>query len=422
MATLMELRQQRAARVQEMRGLCDVAERETRDLNQQEQGRFDVLKGEVSNLEAQIGRAETVADMERRMEGEPIAGHGGMAELEARYSVGKAIGEFLENGRLTGAEGEYAREHRSGRQGAIAVPASALLGNERRYVGTQTPAGGPAGALIATNLGPLIDRPRPALKVQSLGATVLSGLSSNLDLPRLKSSGTVGWVGEHQEGPQADPTFDKISIEPHTVTGNYEMSRRMLIQAPQIETVLRNDLGWLLAQALDLMAVRGTGSGAAPAGIKGTAGVPKLTFGTEKSAQDWINLTASMIGAIDAANIEGGTGYLTSPQVRAVASKLLTQDGMPLGVSTIFNQERVEFTTQIPSNLGAGTNLSEIYYGSWSQLIVAYFSSVDIVLNPYADSIAKKGGAYLHAFLDADVAIRHPEAFVYADDVPTTLA
>ena len=40
---------------------------------------------------------------------------------------------------------------------------------------------------------------------------------------------------------------------------------------------------------------------------------------------------------------------------------------------------------------------------------MGYWSSIDILMNPYADSVASKGGALVHAFLDADVAIRHPE-------------
>ncbi len=420
-----ELREQRASKVAELRSIADQADRENRDLSEGERGRFDALKSDVTNIEARIGRAEALAEMERNAEAEPVTGHGGAAELEARYSIGRAVAEFLETGRLTGAEGEYAREHRTGRQGGFAAPVSAFLGGEHRAVLTTAPAGGPGGNLVATNLGPLIDRPRPVLQVQRLGATVLTGLSANLDLPRLKSSGTVGWVGEHQPGPQADPQFDKVSLGPKTVTGNYEMSRRMMLQAPQIEQVLRTDIGFLLAAALDQAAIFGTGTDNMPLGIKSTSGVRKILFDAAAdtgTSQEWIDATASMIGAIDAANISGGTGYLSSPQVRAAALKLTTADGLPIGIPTLFHGEHVEWSTQVPANGGASTDLSQIFYGSWSDLVIAYFSSVDIVLNPYADSVASKGGALLHAFLDADVALRHPESFAFADDVPTAAA
>lgn len=268
---LHELREQKANRVAEMRSLVDKAETEKRDLSEGERGRFDALKGEVSGLEVRIGQRETLENLERHAEATPVGGTGGLEALEARYSLGKALAEFNEAGRLTGAEGEYAAEHRTGRKG-FAVPTSILLSGEQRAVLTTQPAAGPGGVLVPTALGPLIDRPRPTLAVQRLGASVLTGLTGNLDLPRLKSSGTAGWVGEHQEGPQGDPAFDKVSMGPRTVSGNYEVSQRMMIQAPQIEQILRADLGFLLSQQLDLAATFGPGTGNAPRGSNSRRG------------------------------------------------------------------------------------------------------------------------------------------------------
>lgn len=422
MPKLHELREQRAGKVAEMRQMVETAEREKRDLSDNERQRFDVLKGEVSGIEARIGQAETLAEFERRTDAEPITPHGDRAALEARYSLGKALSEFASTGRLTGAEAEFAAENRSGqRPGGFSAPTSLFLGGERRAVLTTAPSAGPGGNLVATNLGPLIDRPRPTLAVQRLGATVLNGLTDNLDLPRLKSSGVVGWVGEHQEGPQDDPTFDKVSMGPKTVTGSYEISRRMMIQAPQIEQILRADLGFLLAQALDLAAAFGTGTGSSPQGIVNTPGVPNVSF-AGSSHRGIYAKTAQMIGLVDTANLASGTGFYTSPKLKAALMPVLDGDGLPIGYQRFFHGEPVEFSTQVPANGGDATDLTRLVYGAWADLLIGYWSSVDIVLNPYADSVAKKGGAYLHAFLDADVAVRHVESFVSGTDVPTSFA
>ena len=76
----------------------------------------------------------------------------------------------------------------------------------------------------------------------------------------------------------------------------------------------------------------------------------------------------------------------------------------------------------IPSALtkGTGTNLSAILYGNWADLVIGYWSSVDIVPSPYHSDVASKGGALIHAFLDADIAVRHPESFVVVKDVVTS--
>ena len=53
-------------------------------------------------------------------------------------------------------------------------------------------------------------------------------------------------------------------------------------------------------------------------------------------------------------------------------------------------------------------------YGEWASLYLGYWSGVDIMLNPYHADVASKGGALIHAFLDCDVLVRHPEGFTWA--------
>lgn len=411
--SLNSLRESRAAKVSALKALAGKAESEKRDMTAAESAEFDAGKSEVDKIDRDIRRAEFLADAERRAEGEPLAGAGrDMAEIERRFSVGKALAEFAEHRRMTGAEAEFAAEHRSGRPGAIAMPVAVFLG-ERRAV----TAGGSGGNLVSTALGPMIDSLRPTLAVESMGATVLSGLSANLDLPRLTGSGSAGWVAEHGAATRSDATFDKVSMGPKTVAAEYELSRRMMIQAAQIETILRADIGFLLAQALDAAAIKGGGTNE-PTGILGTAGVPVVAMGTNGGALT-IDLAADMIGALDAANVRGATGFLTNSKVRKAAMKLKDAQNRTYGVPAVFHDEPVTFSNQVPANLakGTGTNLSAILYGAWADLVIGYWSSVDIVVNPYHADVASKGGALLHAFLDADIALRHAESFVVTKDV-----
>lgn len=417
---LVELRENRATRVAEMRGIVDKADAEKRDLSGEERTRFDQLKTEVAGLEDRISRAQALAEMERRADATPLNGPAGreLEGLEHRFSIGKAIGEYAASGRLTGAEAEWANEHRSGRASAIAIPSAIILG-ERRALLTTTPADGPGGNLVATTLGPFIDRNRPLLAVEALGATVLSGLVANLDLPKLKSSGAVGWVAEHAPVARSDPRFDKVSMGPKTVGGEYEMSRRMLIQAPQLESILRRDLGLLLAGALDRAAIIGGGANE-PRGIMSTPGVQLNLLGANGGALT-VDTAADMIGAIDASDAEGARGFLTNTRVKKVAMKLKDANNQPFGVTKVFQEEPVKFSSQVPSDMtrGTGTNLSAILYGTWADVVIGYWSAIDLVLNPYHSDVASKGGALLHAFLDADVGIRRPENFVVTQDVIT---
>lgn len=423
-----ELRESKANKVAEMRGLVDTATREKRVMGDNESGRFEALKGEVSGLEIRIGQAETLANLERHAEAAPVdgAGTGNLEALEARFSLGKAIREHNETGKLTGLEAEYNAERRSGRKDSFAVPVSILIGNrEQRYVGTQQPASGPGGVLVPTDLGPLIDRPRPSLAVQNLGATTLSGLVGNLDLPRQKTSGVGYWIPEHGPTTGSDPSFDKVSMNPKTVSGRYEITRRMMIQAPTLEQILRNDLGWVIAQQLDLAATQGTGANDMPRGIQSTPGVKKVTqayAGAKPTAAEMDRLILTMMSLVEDSDIGGSTGFLAHPRVRALLESFRDSTDQPVTAESFLRNQRAAWSTQITANAGAGTNLAKLFYGNWPDLIIGYWSSVDIVLNPYAKEMADRGGAYLYAFLDADVAVRHPESFTFTDSLPVVPA
>ena len=200
----------------------------------------------------------------------------------------------------------------------------------------------------------------------------------------------------------------------------------MLIQAPQIEQILRADLGYLLAQALDQAASIGTGAGASPKGIVATSGVKKFagTFADPQNPTiaELDRVFGGMIGSVTAADISGQTGFLANPRVKTTMNMYRDGDGAVIGTNGMWQGEPEAFSTQIPANGGASTNLATIIYGAWNDLILGYWSSIDIVLNPYADSVARKGGCFLHAFLDADVAVRHPESFAFTDNFPVQSA
>jgi HK97 family phage major capsid protein len=131
-----------------------------------------------------------------------------------------------------------------------------------------------------------------------------------------------------------------------------------------------------------------------------------------------VDTAADLMGLVDDANAFGAIGFLTNSKVKKAAAKLKDSQNRPYGIAEVFKQSPVVFSNQVPNNLtkGTGTNLSAILYGVWSDLVIAYWSAVDIVINPYADSVAAKGGALIHAFLDADVALRHPESFAAVKD------
>jgi HK97 family phage major capsid protein len=406
---LHELLEKRAAAVSEMRALADKAEIEKRDLSSDEDSRFGALKTEIADLDRKIGRAQTLAEAERSAPADLIEGRGGSPDL-SRYSVARAL-RCAAAGRLDGLEGEVHAELSRGREvrGNIMVPTTVLLGERRAQIVGSGPAG---GYTVATNVAAIADRFRPALLVESMGATVLRDLTGFLDLPKLSESGSTHWIGENQATTRSEVTFAKVTMGPKTVSAEYELSRRIMLQSGAgIEELLRRDLGFLLAQALDSAAINGDGV-LAPAGLLHSVwGIEKVT--TESLLSD---TTANLIAALELDDVMNTGAFLTSAKVwKAVMKVKEGTTNRVIPASEIFHGRRAERTNQVPDNVGSGGTKSALIYAAWSEMVIGYWSAVDIMLNPYHSDVASKGGALLHAFLDADVALRHPEAFAWAE-------
>ena len=55
--------------------------------------------------------------------------------------------------------------------------------------------------------------------------------------------------------------------------------------------------------------------------------------------------------------------------------------------------------------------------GDFSQVILGIWSELDLLVNPFAETAYSKGNVLIRAMATCDIAVRHPEAFVVAEDV-----
>lgn len=427
---LSAIREQRAGKVGEMRALLSKAEADKRSLNSDEQGAFDALKSAVTDLEGQEARALFLTEAERRMQGAPVSATGDRnfdAECRA-FSLTKAIAAQLPNSQVdAGREREISQEiaTRSGRKfEGIAVPMSVF---EERVLTTAAPAGGPGSNIIATDYrGDLyIDRLRAALKVRQLGATVLSGLQGNVDIPRLKASATAGWVAENTALTPSDPQFEKISLTPKHCGAIAEYSRNMLQQSsPDIEALLRGDFAAILAEAIDVVAISGSGTGAVPKGILSTVGIGDVPIGTNGGPITWASVI-DLIAAVETANATG-SGFLTNAKVvksaRKTAKVASTDSAMVMDAPGILAGYALQSSNLVPSNLTKGTSsgvCSALIFGNWSDLLLGYWSAFDLLVNPYESTAYAKGNVQIRGMLTMDVQVRQPASFAAIKDLTT---
>lgn len=400
---LHEIREAKAAKVSEARSLLA----STPTLTPEGQTKFDALKAEIVNLEGQEGRASFVEDMERRSLVAPV--DKSYNSLENSVSIMEVIRAQMEGRALSGAAAEYQTEteRRTGRkaEGAF-VPMAAL---EKRVSTTGS------AAQIATNDNrpdQYIDAMRNSLLARRLGVRVLSGLQGSLTIPKYGTGTTVGWVAENTALSSSDMTFSSVALTPKHAGGMTELSRQLIQQSsPDIEQLVRDDLSFMLAQAIDSALIIGGGTNQ-PVGILSTAGIQTSSLAT----LSWAGIVA-MLQKLELVNATPNA-WLMGVNPKAKLMSMVDSTGLPANFLNNGQMTNIPAysTNQLVDKIGA-PNKGRVLLGDFSQVLLGIWSELDVLVNPY-DSVAyARGGVMVRAMSTVGLAVRNPAAFVLADDV-----
>lgn len=384
-----------------------------RDLTDAEMAEVEAKRPELDDLDRQIRAAKFLGDQERTAPAETI--HGDIDPEIRGQSISQTLRYKMDPASLSSAERSKVEreqaflETRAGHKAKGVFIATETF--ETRA--TQTTTG--SAAIVPESFRPdLFTSALTASTVlQSLGATVLTGLTGNVVIPRETGSPAVGWVAEDQALPTGNATFDNVTLTPHHVGAITELSRQLLMQSsPAVDGIIRQMLSRNIALEIDRAALNGTGTGAEPRGLLNDPDVDAVPFST-----DLFTTTADMIAAADLANVGATRGFLATNGVKAAAMKLRTVDGLPIPYSATFHGEPVQFSNQAPSNLGDGDDEHALVYGDWSDFLVGIWSQLDILVNPYAETAYSKGNVLIRAMATVDFGVRRPASFAKASGV-----
>lgn len=422
MTKLRELREKRAALEAKRAAMAAQSVSEGGAWSDEQQKNWTDLGAEIEKLGFAIQRQELVDAADKQAKGEPVAeGRDADFDRECRaFSLTRAIaaaaGLSVDAGREKEVSAELQRRS-GGRFQGVAVPMNVF---EKRVITTAAPAGGPGANIIATDFrgDQFIDILRAKLVTAELGATVLSGLVGNVDIPRLKASAATGWVAENAAITPSDHQFDKVSMTPKHVGAITEFSRNMLMQStPAIEQLNRDDMAKILAQALDAAAIEGGGTNE-PDGVLSQ---PGLDTSVSMATPTWAKVL-DLIDIVEEADAIG-TGFLMRP----LAAKKLRQTVRVASTDSRFIMEEPDKladyaairSTLVP--IVAGTpNTTSVIFGQWSDLLIGYWSAFDLLVNPYESTAYSKGNVSVRGMLTADIAVRHVESFAASTDFPAT--
>jgi HK97 family phage major capsid protein len=361
------------------------------------------------------------------------AGHGslGMSKSELKaYNLMNVVRYLADPKASTrdaaGYELEWSQEAEKthGRSARGVIVPHEVLAQRPQAAATGTLAAG--GALVGTERldGSFVDFVRQRSAFISSGVTVLSGLQGNIEIGRQTGKSTYFFVGEDVSVNGSDLNFGLINMTPKTIGARVPVSRRLMIQSsPDIETLVRNDIINEITLGVDYAIGYGTGSNSQPLGLARTTGIGSVTLGggtdinnftaqqggagTHNSG-DWADYVA-LETAIANANLDVGSMRMVMNSAMRGANKTTLRatsagsDYIMTDAGTI-NGYPVTISNQIQFN--------DVFFGTWSEHLVGFWSGVDLVVDPFTQSAS--GQVIMTAYQDFDSAVRRPGSFALA--------
>ena len=257
------------------------------------------------------------------------------------------------------------------------------------------------------------------------GVQTVGGLVGDISIPK-GTAVTAGWIAEKDNAPTKTPTFSQVPGTPHTAAANAILSRRLVIQSSlAVQNLVARLILEAIGRAVEAAAFDGTGTNNQPTGLSATTGVGAVTMA--KDAPTKANLV-DFWEKVYTANAAGANmKYIGSPAVKALLCKTLD-------ITTVSNGKAGD-SAAIVGGVGAGylcskdskvegfdflmsalCNAKKLYFGNWAEILMCFWSGVDMTVDPYTYSA--KGAWQVTAFQDCDVIVRHPAAFT----IGTTLS
>lgn len=282
------------------------------------------------------------------------------------------------------------------------------------------------GALIPPEMAAeVIELLRPQSVVRRLNPVIYPMDSGTADIPKLTGGASASYVGENQNLPKTEPTTGTIKATARKLGAIIPISNDW-IRRPKVggESIVRDDLIAALSQRGDLAFIRGVGSQYSPRGLRYWAkaanvinanATVNLANVTTDLGKLWLQLANADVRFLR-------PGWLFSPRTFNYLMNVRDGNG-----NFAFREEMMQgrlwgypfaYTTQIPSNLGGGSDESEVYLADFADVVLAEQEGLIIDVfdgAAYHDgsnviSAVSQDQTVLRAIQEHDLVMRHDES------------
>ena len=220
------------------------------------------------------------------------------------------------------------------------------------------------------------------------GATFLTGLVGNISIPNYTGS-TCGWKGELEAADNGKGTFGSVELSPKRLTAYIDISKQFLTQdSVGAEEMLRADIvNSLVAKLEQTIFGDAAGDNTKPAGIFNSAEVVAPSYQGVCEAEAAVT------------DYSGEKRFVMSPTAKS-AFKQATISGTKSDLRLLLEDGEVDgYPVSDSSNVVAGGYA----FGDFSELVVAQWGGIDIVVDPYTLATKNAIRLVINAYFDAKV-------------------
>lgn len=356
----------RRAEVQATVAVLASLEAEGNTLTAEQIEEFETLSAEFETLSSSISRLEQAEQM-AAVTAKPVAASSPLyAEPQEPREKGFALSVMVRSLAATKGNARAAAEFAESSCGAPEIAAA---------LNTGTNSAG--GFIVPPGYVPeIIELLKPMSVVRSLGARTLPMPNGKASIPKVAGGATASYSGEGADIAISEQTFGDLNLSAKKLTAMVPVSNDLIrFSSPQANDIVRDDVISAMALREDLAFIRDNGTGNLPTGLRYIA-----TGGNVIPANATVNLqnVKNDLGKLELALLNANVkmiqpGWIFTPTVLMFLMNITDGNGnsaFPEVASGFLRGKPYKTTTQVPNNLGSGSDESEIYLTDFADAII----------------------------------------------------
>lgn len=393
---------QRRAEIQTRVAELATIEADGEELSEEQTQEFCDLDDEFKALTAKIERAQQAESMAAAT-AQPVQPSAGprIDVVSSTRESGVALAVMIQA--LASSRGDP-RQAASYAQDVAGMPDVAAALN--------TGMGSAGGFIVPPGyVAELIELLRPTSVVRRMGAMTMPMPNGALTMPKLAGGATANYGAEGADITKSEQTFGQLSLSKKKLTALVPISNDLIrFSSPSGSMIVRDDTINALAQREDAAFIRDDGTGDVPKGLRywAPAGTHVIAANATVNLANVDTDISKLQLALANANVRMiRPGYLMAPRTELYLMNL--RDGN--GNKAFLEMENGRFkgrpyatTTQIPINLGVGTDESEIYLVDFADAVIA--EATGLILDVSAEAAYIESATLVSAFSRDQTVVR----------------